>query len=206
MYKVQPFYTVYNKSSKRWYGVFYNSLVDGTIDLGAPLPCATNHQVAYPSFEQQERKVTSFLDASELTEQTRARYVAPTLPPQAGLLVAIPLAEPELAVLPRIQLIMIIYQLDYYILTGDGTLPSIITAYASLVSPTPATDSPFPFTASPTLPPLSQFGYLSSSLSLAADPKAQEAIIKFLKTSRSEGFPVDGLYVSLPFAPFLHIN
>ena len=38
MYKVQPFYTVYNKSSKRWYGVFYNSLVDGTIDLGAPLP------------------------------------------------------------------------------------------------------------------------------------------------------------------------
>lgn len=50
--------------------------------------------------------------------------------------------------------------------------------------------------ASPTLPPLSQFGYLSSSLALAAEPKAQESIIEFLKTSRKEGFPVDGLYLS----------
>lgn len=37
LYKVNPFYTVYNKSTKRWYGVFYNSLVDGTMDMGAVL-------------------------------------------------------------------------------------------------------------------------------------------------------------------------
>lgn len=86
-------------------------------------------------------------------------------------------------------------QLDYYVLVGDGTLPSIVTAYASLVSPT-APGSQYPISASPTLPPLSQFGYLSSSLSLAADPKAQEAVINFLRTSRSKGFPVDGLYLS----------
>lgn len=85
-------------------------------------------------------------------------------------------------------------QLDYYVILGDGTLPSILTGYASLVSPSSAL--PHPISASPTLPPLSQFGYLSSSLALAAEPKAQEAIIAFLKRSRAEGFPVDGLYLS----------
>lgn len=99
-------------------------------------------------------------------------------------------------------------QLDYYVITGDGTLPSILTAYASLVSPTPPPSSQSSFAASPTLPPLSQFGYLSSSLSLAADPKAQEAILTFLRASRAQGFPVDGLYLSSgwcqsPFLPLL---
>ncbi|KAL8286348.1 hypothetical protein RQP46_004365 [Phenoliferia psychrophenolica] len=134
LYKVHPFYTVYNKSSKRWHGVFYCSLVDATIDLGA------ESDILFGCFRT---------------------YRANSGP------------------------------LDYYILTGDGTLPSVLSEYASLVSPLTT-----PFTASPTLPPLSQFGYLSSSLSLAADPKAQEAIINFLRTSRREGFPVDGLYLS----------
>lgn len=87
-------------------------------------------------------------------------------------------------------------QLDYYVITGDGTLASTLTAYASLVSPTPPPSSLSSCAASPTLPPLSQFGYLSSSLSLAADQKAQEAILSFLRTSRAKGFPVDGLYLS----------
>lgn len=80
---------------------------------------------------------------------------------------------------------------------GDGSLPSVLTSYASLVSPTsPSASLNQPISASLTLPPLSQFGYLSSSLALAADPKAQEAIITFLKRCRLEGFPVDGLYLS----------
>lgn len=86
-------------------------------------------------------------------------------------------------------------KLDYYVILGDGTLPSIVSGYASLVSPRSANPA-YPFQASPSLPPLSQFGYLSSSLSLAADPKAQEAIITFIHTSREKRFALDGLYLS----------
>lgn len=129
---------MYNKRSNRWYGIFYNSLVDSSFDLGA--------------------------EADILWGCFRV-YRANSGP------------------------------LDYYVLLGDGNLPSIVTAYASLVSPTPPSPT-FPISASPSLPPLSQLGYLSSSLSLAADPKAQEAIINFLRTSKQEGFPVDGLYLS----------
>ena len=84
-------------------------------------------------------------------------------------------------------------QLDYYVILGDGTLPSVLTEYARLVSPA---SSPSVFAASPTLPPLSQFGYLSSSLALSAEPHAQEAIIQFLKDCRINGFPVDALHLS----------
>lgn len=90
----------------------------------------------------------------------------------------------------------LILQLDYYLIRGDGTLPSILTSYASLLSPTSPSFPAHPISASPTLPPLSQFGYLASSLSMAADANAQEAIIEFLRTSREEGFAVDGLYLS----------
>ncbi|ORY92423.1 glycosyl hydrolases family 31-domain-containing protein [Leucosporidium creatinivorum] len=138
LYKVNPFYSVYNKRSNRWYGIFYNSLVDSSFDLGAEA------DILWGCFRS---------------------YRANSGP------------------------------LDYYVLLGDGTLPSIVTAYASLVSPTPPSPM-FPISASPSLPPLSQLGYLSSSLSLAADPKAQEAVINFLRTSKKEGFPVDGLYLS----------
>ncbi|KAI5478030.1 hypothetical protein MNV49_005493 [Pseudohyphozyma bogoriensis] len=86
--------------------------------------------------------------------------------------------------------------LDYYVLLGDGTLPSIVKAYASLVSPTPAKETGLDFAPSPTLPPLSQFGYLSCSLSLGSLPNAQEAVIEFLHRCRKEGFPIDGLFLS----------
>ncbi|KAK7005918.1 hypothetical protein R3P38DRAFT_3326385 [Favolaschia claudopus] len=104
LYKVCPFYTVYNKETKIWHGIFYNSLSDSSIDLGKK-------------------------------SRPYARLVSP-----AG--------------------------------------------------PTPA------FAASPSLPPLSQFGYLSSSLTLSAEPHAQDAVIQFLKDCRTHGFPVDGLYLS----------
>ncbi|KAM0749932.1 hypothetical protein T439DRAFT_381478 [Meredithblackwellia eburnea MCA 4105] len=138
LYKVCPFYTVYNKETKQWVGIYYNSLADSKIDLGA------ENDVLFGCFRS---------------------YRSTTGP------------------------------LDYYLITGDGTLPSVVTAYASLVSH-PSPSSPLQIQASSTLPPLSQFGYLSSSLSLAAEPKAQEAIIEFLKRCRTEGFPVDGLYLS----------
>lgn len=88
---------------------------------------------------------------------------------------------------------LIFCQLDYYVILGDGTLPSVLTEYARLVSPAGPTSA---FAASPSLPPLSQFGYLSSSLTLAAEAHAQESIIQFLKDCRIHGFPVDGLYLS----------
>ncbi|KAJ6489585.1 glycosyl hydrolases family 31-domain-containing protein [Mycena vitilis] len=136
LYKLNPFYTVYNKETKLWHGIFYNNLSDSTIDLGAE---------------------NDFLWGSFRT------YRANSGP------------------------------LDYYVILGDGTLPSVLTEYARLVSPTGPTPA---FAASPSLPPLSQFGYLSSSLALAAEPHAQEAVVQFLKDCRAHGFPVDGLYLS----------
>ncbi|KAJ7217663.1 glycosyl hydrolases family 31-domain-containing protein, partial [Mycena pura] len=130
LYKVNPFYTVYNKKTKLWYGIFYNNLSDSSFDMGM---CGIRR---------------------------------------------------ALGMLPG---------LDYYVILGDGTLPSVLTEYARLVSPA---SSPSAFAASPTLPPLSQFGYLSSSLALSAEPHAQEAIIQFLKDCRINGFPVDALHLS----------
>ncbi|SGY50174.1 BQ5605_C001g00861 [Microbotryum silenes-dioicae] len=138
LYKTHPFYCVYNKRSQTWHGVFYNSLVDSSIDMGA------EGDILFGCFR--------------------------TYKANSGLL-------------------------DYYVISPrDGSLPSLISLYASLVSPSHST--PYPISASPVLPPLSQFGYLASSLSLAADPKAQEAVIGFVKKSRGEGFPIDGLYLS----------
>ncbi|KAF7376546.1 Glycosyl hydrolases family 31-domain-containing protein [Mycena sanguinolenta] len=136
LYKVNPFYTVYNKKTKLWYGIFYNNLSPSSIDLGAEC------DALWGSFRV---------------------YRANSGP------------------------------LDYYVILGDGTLPSVLTEYARLVSPASPTSA---FAASPSLPPLSQFGYLSSSLALAAEPHAQEAVIQFLKDCRTHGFPVDGLYLS----------
>ncbi|KAJ7267606.1 glycosyl hydrolases family 31-domain-containing protein [Mycena haematopus] len=136
LYKVNPFYTVYNKKTKLWHGIFYNNLSASSIDLGA--------------------EVDGFWGSFRV-------YRANSGP------------------------------LDYYVILGDGTLPSVLTEYARLVSPAGLTSA---FAASPSLPPLSQFGYLSSSLALAAEPHAQEAVIQFLKDCRTHGFPVDGLYLS----------
>ncbi|KAJ7121284.1 glycosyl hydrolases family 31-domain-containing protein [Mycena crocata] len=136
LYKLNPFYTVYNKKTKLWHGIFYNNLSDSSFDMGSEV------DVLWGCFRV---------------------YKANSGP------------------------------LDYYVILGDGTLPSVLTEYARLVSPTgPSAD----FAASPSLPPLSQFGYLSSSLALSADPHAQEAVIQFLKDCRIHGFPVDGLYLS----------
>ncbi|SCV71199.1 BQ2448_2787 [Microbotryum intermedium] len=142
LYKMHPFYCVYNKRSQNWHGVFYNSLVDSSIDMGA------EGDVLFGCFR---------------TYKANSDQGDP--------------------------------QLDYYIISPcDRSLPSLVSLFASLVSPSHST--PYPISASPVLPPLSQFGYLASSLSLAADPKAQEAVIGFVKKCREEGFPIDGLYLS----------
>ncbi|KAM0786221.1 hypothetical protein ACM66B_007024 [Microbotryomycetes sp. NB124-2] len=138
LYKVTPFYVVFNRKLNRWYGMYYNTLADSVFDMGS------EGDVLFGCFRS---------------------YKANAGP------------------------------LDYYVMLGDGTLPSILTEYASLTSP--RSSSPLhAMTTSPSLPPLSQFGYLASSLSLAAEPKAQESIIEFVKRSRLEGFAIDGLYLS----------
>lgn len=35
LYKLNPFYTVYNKKTNIWHGIFYNNLSDSSIDLGS---------------------------------------------------------------------------------------------------------------------------------------------------------------------------
>ncbi|KAK4051516.1 hypothetical protein OIO90_004730 [Microbotryomycetes sp. JL221] len=139
LYKVTPFYSIFNRKLDRWIGVCYNTLADSSFDMGA------EGDVLFGCFRS---------------------YKANAGP------------------------------LDYYVMFGDGTLSSIMTEYASLTSPKPSASSLHAFASSPSLPPLSQFGYLASSLSLAAEPKAQESIIGFVKQSRQEGFPIDGLYLS----------
>ncbi|CAE6415464.1 unnamed protein product [Rhizoctonia solani] len=96
--------------------------------------------------------------------------------------------------------------LDYYVILGDGTLPSVISTYAALVSPSLGTNNPKTsqkdtsclkaWRASFTLPPRSQFGFLASSLAVSAELHAQEAILDFVKTCRGKGFPVDALHLS----------
>ncbi|KZT44248.1 hypothetical protein SISSUDRAFT_1057221 [Sistotremastrum suecicum HHB10207 ss-3] len=132
LYKITPFYVVYNRSLKLWHGIFYNNLSDSSFDMGAE---------------------------SDAVFGSSRTYKAKCGP------------------------------LDYYVLIGDGTLPSILTEYMALVSPGPDA-------ASLTLPPLSQFGYLASSLSLAEELDAQVKIIDFVHTCRAEGFAIDSLHLS----------
>ncbi|CEL62592.1 alpha-glucosidase [Rhizoctonia solani AG-1 IB] len=151
LYKVTPFYIVFNKKTGIWCGVYYNSLAnDASIDFGAECDALFNGFRTY----------------------------------RAGC-----------------------GPLDYYVILGDGTLPSVISTYASLVSPSigedlskslsSGTNACFKaWRASLTLPPRSQFGYLASSLALAAEPHAQDAVLDFVKTCRKKGFPIDALHLS----------
>ncbi|KAG8729445.1 hypothetical protein FRC12_020968 [Ceratobasidium sp. 428] len=146
LYKVTPFYVVFNKQTRIWWGIYYNSLAnDASLDFGAENDALFNGFRTY----------------------------------RAGC-----------------------GPLDYYVILGDGTLPSIVSIYASLTSP------PFPgvpnqtpndnsiWRASLNLPPRSQLGYLASSLALAAEPHAQDAVLDFVKTCRTKGFPIDALHLS----------
>ncbi|CAE6422966.1 unnamed protein product [Rhizoctonia solani] len=151
LYKVTPFYIVFNKKTRIWCGVYYNSLAnDASLDLGAECDALFNGFRTY----------------------------------RAGC-----------------------GPLDYYVILGDGTLPSVISTYAALVSPslgsnfskTPLSDTNAyfkPWRASFTLPPRSQFGFLASSLAVSAELHAQDAIQDFVKTCRNKGFPVDALHLS----------
>ncbi|CAE6391128.1 unnamed protein product [Rhizoctonia solani] len=151
LYKVTPFYIIFNKKTGIWCGVYYNSLAnDASIDFGAECDALFNGFRTY----------------------------------RAGC-----------------------GPLDYYVILGDGTLSSVISTYASLVSPSisdahsksppSGTNAYFKaWRASSTLPPRSQFGYLASSLALAAEPHAQDAVLNFVKTCRKKGFPIDALHLS----------
>ncbi|PWN52271.1 hypothetical protein IE53DRAFT_312426, partial [Violaceomyces palustris] len=48
----------------------------------------------------------------------------------------------------------------------------------------------------PTLPPLSQFGYLASSLTLSELENAQDAVIDYVLGTRTRGFALDGMHLS----------
>ncbi|CAE6448403.1 hypothetical protein ACGC1H_005534 [Rhizoctonia solani] len=151
LYKVTPFYIIFNKKTRIWCGVYYNSLAnDASLDFGAECDALFNGFRTY----------------------------------RAGC-----------------------GPLDYYVILGDGTLASVISAYAALVSPSLGTNYPEKplsntnsyfkaWRASLTLPPRSQFGYLASSLALAAESHAQEAVLDFVKTCRKKGFPIDALHLS----------
>jgi alpha-glucosidase len=105
--------------------------------------------------------------------------------------------------------------LDYYLLLGtddDGdsqrentrpTLPSIISQLARLVTPYssgPTGCAQTGWQASSTLPPLNQFGYLASSLTLSEREDAQQAIIGYVEEARLNGFPIDAMHLSSGYA------
>lgn len=95
--------------------------------------------------------------------------------------------------------------LDYYLLLGDddngrlpgtassGSVSSIVSQFARLV--TPPTESNH-WRSSAVLPPLSQFGYLASSLTLSERSDAQQAVVDYGTTTRTNGFPIDGMHLS----------
>ncbi|UZJ56955.1 hypothetical protein CBS101457_006275 [Exobasidium rhododendri] len=86
---------------------------------------------------------------------------------------------------------------------GKPSLPSIVTQFARLVTPYtsgPAGNVSSGWQASPTLPPLNQFGYLASSLTLSERADAQEATVRYVKEARLNMFPVDSLHLSSGYA------
>ncbi|PRP78004.1 polyamine transporter 3, partial [Planoprotostelium fungivorum] len=89
--------------------------------------------------------------------------------------------------------------LDYYVLAPRGGLPDVISQFARLVTPhsTGPMGSPKDgWQTSPTLPNLSQFGYLASSLTLSERKDAQTAVSEYIVETRQHGFPVDGMHLS----------
>lgn len=94
--------------------------------------------------------------------------------------------------------------LDYYMLLGDGdspspSLPGIVSQLARIVTPYssgPAGEGKDLWQASPTFPPLSQFGYLASSLTLSERHDAQEAVVDYVRETRKHGFAIDSMHLS----------
>ena len=114
--------------------------------------------------------------------------------------------------------------LDYYALLGASSISNktasgpapkprlrdIVSQFAALVTPfSPASkqlagplasSAPRNFMpnwqASPTLPRLTQFGYLASSMTLAELDNAQAAVEEYIVETRNHGFPVDGMHLS----------
>lgn len=98
--------------------------------------------------------------------------------------------------------------LDYYVLLGTTQddamappdLPGIVTQLAHLVTPQQqqrsSSSSPAEWRASPTLPSLSQFGYLASSLTLSERHDAQAAVLEYVREARARRFAIDGMHLS----------
>ena len=111
--------------------------------------------------------------------------------------------------------------LDYYVLMGsssisqDGSrgrvarpqLRDIVSQFATLVTPYSAAVTSIAnpkaprnlmggWQASPTLPRLSSFGYLASSMTLSERDDAQQAVEEYVIETRQNGFPVDGMHLS----------
>jgi alpha-glucosidase len=170
LYKLHPFYMLHNSTTKHWYGMYYNSLQPGVAEFGAEHDFSTGFSHYY-SPEQGALDYYVLLGESSICNNGNVRR---------------PIARPH----PR----------------------TIIRQFAQLVTPfvtpTPLTESDkkekgsmsrnlMPaFAASPSLPRLSSFGYLASSLTLSERDDAQVAIKEYISETRRRGFPVDGMHLS----------
>lgn len=150
LYKLCPFYLHFNKRTRFWYGLYYNTLSPSIFDFSG------EHDFATGQF----------------------RSFSTDLGP-----------------------------LDYYLLLGnDGmnSLPSIVSQFAKLVTPFSSgpcgCEGDDGWQTSPTLPHLSQFGYLASSLTLSERHDAQEAVVDYVKLAHSHGFPIDSMHLSSGYA------
>lgn len=98
--------------------------------------------------------------------------------------------------------------LDYYVMLGSSSeeqaakpdLSGIVSQLAHFVtpqSPSRASGSTAQqWRASPNLPPLSQFGYLASSLTLSERQDAQAAVVEYVREARAKHFAIDGMHLS----------
>ncbi|CEH11850.1 alpha-glucosidase [Ceraceosorus bombacis] len=153
LYKLCPFYSVYNAETRFWYGLYYNTLSPSIFDLGGEHDFSTGNFRSF-SAEQSPLDYYVLLGSHELSGNARLR----------------------------------------------PSLPGIVSQLAHLVTPHHSgalgDTSHGRWQASPHLPPLSQFGYLASSLTLSERSDAQAAVIDYVAQTRARGFPIDGMHLS----------
>ncbi|KDN51434.1 glycoside hydrolase family 31 protein [Tilletiaria anomala UBC 951] len=170
LYKLCPFYLLYNSSTNFWLGMYYNSLAPSVADFGAEHDFSTGDSRSF-SIEQGALDYYVLLGASSFDSQSDVQARASPAPK------------------PRLR--DIVSQLAALVtphVTASHQFASDAPRLPRNVTPN--------WQASPTLPRLASFGYLASSMTLAELDNAQEAVGDYVIETRQYGFPVDGMHLS----------
>lgn len=155
-----PFTIQYNARTRFWYGLYYNTLSPSIFDLGAEHDFSTGN---WRSFTAEHGPLDYYLllgedDVLEKGVRIARAPVAPNVPAIVSQFAKL--------VTPHCPGLM-------------GSRERGPSAQKVSVAERNATKG---WQASPTLPPLSQFGYLASSLTLSERADAQDAVIEYVRT------------------------